>query len=293
MVLATDLKMHFSIIGDIEAVLDSNLTTAKEVIASRRKVQGKERPKDIRGEHGKKEGEGHLTMEVKEKERDERDGRENDGRKKASADNDDDTRGNDIVIQGDDVSIEMENDEQQEVTTKKPTTTIVSQSSSMFGDDDMLLMLKTAVKVSDLGHSFKRLDAHKDWSIKITEEFYQQGDNERALFGPTKISPFMDGHMEDKIGSIYQSQIGFFNFVVLPFSKVGFPYASLSFSLSLSIYISCGGTHLFPFLLFFQTHLNPPFTSGSCKIPRIGSRFPSLGSHQRGILESMSCGPPE
>eukprot|EP00899_Mesostigma_viride_P009844 jgi/Mesvir1/18861/Mv10515-RA.1 len=55
---------------------------------------------------------------------------------------------------------------------------------------DRLLLMKVALKVADIGHSAKKLDIHKKWTDAITEEFYLQGDRERAA--GLQVSPFMD-----------------------------------------------------------------------------------------------------
>ena len=80
---------------------------------------------------------------------------------------------------------------------------------------DNALMLAVAIKLADLGHSLKPWDQHKRWSEWVTEEFYLLGDVERALPGEVKISPLCDRHKDTDLP---KSQMGFFNFVVLPFA---------------------------------------------------------------------------
>lgn len=60
-------------------------------------------------------------------------------------------------------------------------------------DAGKLMILKMALKCSDIAHSAKTLELHTRWSWRIIEEFFRQGDQERAL-GLT-VSPFMDRHM--------------------------------------------------------------------------------------------------
>eukprot|EP00899_Mesostigma_viride_P006925 jgi/Mesvir1/16233/Mv08486-RA.2 len=57
-------------------------------------------------------------------------------------------------------------------------------------ESDRLLLLRMAIKVSDLGHTCKALPLHQQWTALIVEEFYTQGDAERAA--QVDISPFMD-----------------------------------------------------------------------------------------------------
>jgi hypothetical protein len=72
------------------------------------------------------------------------------------------------------------------------------------------LSLKMALKAADIGHTAKPLEQHKEWSAKITEEFYAQGDKERDRNLP--ISPFMDRES----ANLPKSQIGFVDFVAAP-----------------------------------------------------------------------------
>eukprot|EP00899_Mesostigma_viride_P001453 jgi/Mesvir1/11308/Mv01090-RA.2 len=57
-------------------------------------------------------------------------------------------------------------------------------------ETDRLLLLQMALKVADLGHSAKPLAVHQEWSRRVTEEFYKQGDAERGA--ELDVSPFMD-----------------------------------------------------------------------------------------------------
>eukprot|EP00899_Mesostigma_viride_P009846 jgi/Mesvir1/18863/Mv10515-RA.3 len=75
---------------------------------------------------------------------------------------------------------------------------------------DRLLLMKVALKVADIGHSAKKLDIHKKWTDAITEEFYLQGDRERAA--GLQVSPFMDRENNN----LAKSQLGFFHFIALP-----------------------------------------------------------------------------
>jgi len=75
---------------------------------------------------------------------------------------------------------------------------------------DRLMVHKMALKCSDLGHTFKLLDLHKKWTVRITEEFLTQGDDERRR--GLQLSPFMDR----TTAKLPQSQVGFFDFLVSP-----------------------------------------------------------------------------
>eukprot|EP00899_Mesostigma_viride_P019339 jgi/Mesvir1/27406/Mv07206-RA.1 len=73
-----------------------------------------------------------------------------------------------------------------------------------------LLLMQIALKVADIGHAAKKLDIHKQWTAAITEEFYLQGDKERAA--GLKVSPFMDR----ETNNLAKSQLGFFSFIAFP-----------------------------------------------------------------------------
>ncbi|GLD95831.1 hypothetical protein PINS_up004509 [Pythium insidiosum] len=106
---------------------------------------------------------------------------------------------------------------------------------------DPMMIMKVVIKCADIGHAAKERRLHVIWSSLIIEEFFLQGDNERA--NNTDISPFMDRTSENsakvrvlgakppchascltKSSPIIlflfvngQNQVGFFEFIVLPF----------------------------------------------------------------------------
>ena len=80
---------------------------------------------------------------------------------------------------------------------------------------DLPLLLGVAVKFADLGHCFKPLALHKQWSERVTNEFWALGDHERSL--GVAISPLCDRATDTDMP---KSQIGFFKFVCMPFYSV-------------------------------------------------------------------------
>ena len=70
-----------------------------------------------------------------------------------------------------------------------------------------------ALKCADISHTAKSSEIHLEWTNRVTEEFYHQGDIERERNLP--LSPFMDR----KTGDLPKSQIGFISFLVLPLYK--------------------------------------------------------------------------
>ncbi|KAL3665653.1 hypothetical protein V7S43_009088 [Phytophthora oleae] len=92
-------------------------------------------------------------------------------------------------------------------------TALISQEDAEVEHSPMLLM-KIVIKCADVGHSSKALKLHARWSDLIIEEFFLQGDDEHTL--GMDISPFMNRNSENSA----RNQVGFFEFIVLPFFEV-------------------------------------------------------------------------
>ena len=74
------------------------------------------------------------------------------------------------------------------------------------------------IKCVDIGHSFKPWGQHQKWTSWVAEEFYLLGDRERELSGPEFVSPMCDRQKDSGIG-LLRNQVGFFNFICVPFYK--------------------------------------------------------------------------
>ena len=118
------------------------------------------------------------------------------------------------------INMVLATDLKQHFSIKGNIEANLEANDGTFKEEDKLLMLKTIIKCADIGHALKPLHIHQQWSTHIIEEFFRQGDNERALWGKEKISPFMDGHKTDKLKDIYQ--------VCLPVSASYAPFAAVS-----------------------------------------------------------------
>ena len=70
-------------------------------------------------------------------------------------------------------------------------------------DEDRLLTMQMLIKCADVSHPARALPVHEEWSNRITEEFYAQGDLEASMGLP--ISPLCDR----KAHNLAKSQIGF------------------------------------------------------------------------------------
>jgi len=80
---------------------------------------------------------------------------------------------------------------------------------------DIMLLLNTAIKFADLNHSTKPFTLHERWTNRVTDEFWGLGDRERKLGVP--ISPLCDRENDKNVA---KSQIGFFQFICVPFYEL-------------------------------------------------------------------------
>merc|ERR1719310_488700 len=76
---------------------------------------------------------------------------------------------------------------------------------------DGVAVLQLALKCADLGHLSLCWSSHMRWVQRLEEEFFAQGDQETKL-GMPEVSFLMD---RKKQGAS-DTQVGFFDFVVLP-----------------------------------------------------------------------------
>ncbi|XP_039575025.1 cAMP-specific 3',5'-cyclic phosphodiesterase 4D-like, partial [Passer montanus] len=93
------------------------------------------------------------------------------------------------------------------VETKK-----VTSSGVLLLDNytDRMQVLRTMVHCADLSNPTKPLGLYRQWTERIMEEFFRQGDRERER--GMEISPMCDRHS----ASVESSQVGFIDFVVQP-----------------------------------------------------------------------------
>ena len=78
--------------------------------------------------------------------------------------------------------------------------------------DHKILLMQLSIKCADVGHPSRLLAQHLEWSSRIREEFYSQGDKERI--NGMKISPLCDRNVS--ASNYPQSQIGFITYVSKP-----------------------------------------------------------------------------
>lgn len=76
--------------------------------------------------------------------------------------------------------------------------------------DDKLLFFATGLKCADIGHSAKYTDLHQKWTAMVLEEFFKQGDLEKAKNIPVSM------YCDRKTTNIPKSQAGFLINICLP-----------------------------------------------------------------------------
>lgn len=80
--------------------------------------------------------------------------------------------------------------------------------------EDRQTLSRLCVKLADLSHSLFEWPQHLEWSLRVTREFYLQGDLEQTKGLP--ISPLCDSNSHQDFA---KSQSGFLTFVVLPLAE--------------------------------------------------------------------------
>ncbi|XP_015793123.1 cGMP-inhibited 3',5'-cyclic phosphodiesterase A isoform X1 [Tetranychus urticae] len=83
-----------------------------------------------------------------------------------------------------------------------------------FSETDRLLVMEMCIKLSDINGPCKERNIHLQWTHRIAEEFYEQGDEEESLGLP--ISPFMDR----KHPQLARLQESFINHLVAPLCNI-------------------------------------------------------------------------
>jgi len=80
--------------------------------------------------------------------------------------------------------------------------------------EDRKLIILLCLKCADIGHVSKTFDLHREWTGRITEEFFNQGDAE--LKNELAVSPGMDR----KSVKVAESQTFFIGQIVLPMIRL-------------------------------------------------------------------------
>ena len=80
----------------------------------------------------------------------------------------------------------------------------------MDNPEDIFTVALFALKCSDIGHGAKKFKLHEEWSHRVNEEFFCQGDKEKLLGIP--ITPDRDRNLVE----IEESQYDFLIFSPIP-----------------------------------------------------------------------------
>ncbi|CDJ58921.1 cAMP-specific 3',5'-cyclic phosphodiesterase, putative, partial [Eimeria maxima] len=78
-------------------------------------------------------------------------------------------------------------------------------------NEDRWMVFKACIKAADLAHAATNWDQHKQWSERLAEEFYLQGDEEKRLGLP--VSNLCDRMRKNEFS---RSQAGFLKVLVEP-----------------------------------------------------------------------------
>ena len=123
------------------------------------------------------------------------------------------------------ISLILATDLTQHFTTVSTFKSQVEGGSiDMKKPEDRNLLLKVILKAADVSNPTKPKSIYKFWTNAIMEEFYQQGDDERAQ--GLKCSPFMDRTEP----SLVKCQMGFMDFIVAPLFKQLSDFVSAKYS---------------------------------------------------------------
>ena len=104
----------------------------------------------------------------------------------------------------------LHNSSTYSLTRRGSTNTTTSSNRKRI--ESKLIRMQLAIKCADVGHPARELDTHLAWTKRVTEEFYAQGDLERAQ--GMKLSPLCDRNQSKLL--LAQGQIGFITFVAKP-----------------------------------------------------------------------------
>lgn len=94
----------------------------------------------------------------------------------------------------------------------------VRREASDFSGDvevDRRFVARLCLKAGDLGHACLPWHLHLQWTTRVTQEFYAQGDEERRLGLP--VSALCN---REEVDNLPKSQKGFLEFVVAPICQV-------------------------------------------------------------------------
>jgi len=75
-------------------------------------------------------------------------------------------------------------------------------------------LLSILMHTADISHPFRQLDSHVDFSIRIRDEFFAQGDLERKR--SMEVAPMFDRELYEGEAKFAQQQIGFIQAIVRP-----------------------------------------------------------------------------
>ncbi|KAL0229770.1 hypothetical protein PCE1_003334 [Barthelona sp. PCE] len=94
---------------------------------------------------------------------------------------------------------------------------LLSPNFNKFESSHRIKLAVILLKCADVGNVAKPFDIHRDWALRLREEFFFQGDQERAYDIP--ISDYFDRLTDDTTERLALLEIGFLEFICLPLFK--------------------------------------------------------------------------
>ena len=95
------------------------------------------------------------------------------------------------------------------VNDKKDSKNLNKEDNNNKKDDENQKYMNLLIHSADISNPTKLFDIYFEWAKLVVEEFWAQGDKEKKLNLPCSCD-------REKV-TIYQSQLGFINFIEIPF----------------------------------------------------------------------------
>ncbi len=98
-----------------------------------------------------------------------------------------------------------------EITNGKNIEKFIAADSSTKNNENQQLILDNCIHICDISNPAKKANVYDKWVELVFEEFFNQGDKERAANVPLSLL------CDRSTTNITKAQIGFINFIVKPY----------------------------------------------------------------------------
>ncbi len=100
-----------------------------------------------------------------------------------------------------------------EISKGKNSEKIINTATAVTEFESKQKILTVCLHASDISNSMRPFNISSEWARRVTDEFYHQGDREKAKKMP--VSPFCDR----LLGNLPSSQVGFISGIVRPYAE--------------------------------------------------------------------------